>query len=52
VRLLPGGSIRGKLAALLMIASSVVLIAASVAYVAWDYFRFRADMQTSLDAQA
>jgi signal transduction histidine kinase/ActR/RegA family two-component response regulator len=52
VRLLPGGSIRGKLAALLMIASSVVLIAASVAYVAWDYFRFRADMQTALDAQA
>ncbi|HEX4912503.1 MAG TPA: HAMP domain-containing protein, partial [Vicinamibacterales bacterium] len=52
MRLLPGGSIRGKLAALLMIASSVVLIAASVAYVAWDYFRFRADMRTSLEAQA
>jgi signal transduction histidine kinase/ActR/RegA family two-component response regulator len=52
MRLLPGGSIRGKLAALLMIASSVVLIAASVSYVAWDYFRFRADMQAALDAQA
>jgi signal transduction histidine kinase/ActR/RegA family two-component response regulator len=48
----PTGSIRRKLAALLMIASSVVLVSASVAYVAWDYFRFRADMQTALEAQA
>ena len=50
--LLPQGSIRARLAALLMFASSVVLIAASVAYVAWDYFRFRADMQAGLEAQA
>jgi signal transduction histidine kinase/ActR/RegA family two-component response regulator len=52
MRLLPRGSIRAKLAALLMIASTVVLVSASVAYVAWDYYRFRADMVTALDAQA
>jgi signal transduction histidine kinase/ActR/RegA family two-component response regulator len=52
VTLLPRGSIRRKLAALLMIASTVVLVSASIAYVAWDYYRFRADMVTALEAQA
>jgi signal transduction histidine kinase/CheY-like chemotaxis protein len=45
-------SIRQKLAALLMITSSVVLVLASITYVAWDYFRFRADMRTDLLTQA
>ena len=45
-------SIRQKLAALLMITSSVVLVAASIAYVAWDYYRFRNDMRTDLLTQA
>ncbi len=52
MRLLPRSSIRARLAMLLMTASSVVLVAASVAYVAWDYFHFRSDMQTALAAQA
>jgi signal transduction histidine kinase/ActR/RegA family two-component response regulator len=50
--LLPRGSIRAKLATLLMIASTMVLVSASVAYVVWDYYRFRAEMVTALDAQA
>jgi signal transduction histidine kinase/CheY-like chemotaxis protein len=50
--LLPRSSIRTKLAMLLMIASSVVLVAASVAYVAWDYYHFRSDMQQALRTQA
>jgi signal transduction histidine kinase len=45
-------SIRQKLAALLMIASSVVLILASIAYVTWDYFQFRTDMRNDLSTQA
>jgi signal transduction histidine kinase/ActR/RegA family two-component response regulator len=45
-------SIRQKLAALLMITSSAVLVLAAIAYVTWDYFHFRADMHTSLSAQA
>ena len=45
-------SIRGKLAALLMISSSMVLVLASIAYVTWDYFRFRNDMRTDLATQA
>ena len=45
-------SIRAKLATLLMIASSVVLVLASIAYVTWDYFRFRNDMRTDLATQA
>jgi signal transduction histidine kinase/ActR/RegA family two-component response regulator len=45
-------SIRAKLATLLMIASSVVLLLASMAYVTWDYIRFRADMRTDLATQA
>jgi signal transduction histidine kinase/ActR/RegA family two-component response regulator len=45
-------SIRAKLATLLMIASSVVLVLASIAYVTWDYVRFRNDMRTDLATQA
>jgi len=45
-------SIRQKLAALLMITSSIVLVTASIAYLTWDYFRFRADMRTDLATQA
>ena len=45
-------SIRQKLAALLMIASSVVLVSASIAYLVWDYYRFRNDMRTDLATQA
>ena len=41
-------SIRQKLAALLMMTSSIVLVVASLAYLTWDYFRFRADMPDSL----
>jgi signal transduction histidine kinase/ActR/RegA family two-component response regulator len=50
--MLPQPSIRRKLAALLMITSSAVLVLASIAYVTWDYFQFRNDMRTSLSAQA
>ncbi len=45
-------SIRQKLAALLMISSSVVLMSASVAYVAWDYYRFRNDLRADLATEA
>jgi signal transduction histidine kinase/ActR/RegA family two-component response regulator len=45
-------SIRQKLAALLMLTSSIVLVVASIAYLTWDYFRFRADMRTDLATQA
>ncbi len=45
-------SIRQKLAALLMMTSSIVLIVASLAYLTWDYFRFRADMSIDLEPQA
>ena len=45
-------TIRQKLAALLMITSSIVLVVASMAYLTWDYFRFRADMRTDLATQA
>jgi signal transduction histidine kinase/ActR/RegA family two-component response regulator len=45
-------SIRQKLAALLMIASSATLVLAAIAYVTWDYIRFRNDMRTDLATQA
>ena len=45
-------SIRQKLAAMLMMTSSVVLVLASIAYVVWDYYRFRNDMITDLATQA
>ena len=50
--MLAGLSIRAKLATLLMIACSVVLVLASIAYVTWDYFRFRNDMRVDLATQA
>lgn len=49
---LPRTTIRRKLGALLMIASTAVLVSASIAYVTWDYFQFRTDMRTALRAQA
>ena len=49
---LPRASIRQKLAAMLMLTSSVVLVLASIAYVVWDYYRFRNDMVTDLATQA
>jgi len=52
VSLLSHVSIRLKLAALLMITSSVVLVLAAIAYVVWDYYRFRNDMRTDLATQA
>ena len=50
--LLGRASIRQKLAALLMITSSVVLVLAAIAYVVWDYYRFRNDMRIDLTTQA
>jgi signal transduction histidine kinase/ActR/RegA family two-component response regulator len=50
--MLKGVSIRQKLTAMLMIASTVVLLLASTAFVVWDYFRFRADMRSDLITQA
>src|SRR5688572_1289187 len=52
MRVLSRASIRQKLAALLMLACSVVLVSASIAYVVWDYYRFRNDMRTDLATQA
>ena len=49
---LSSASIRQKLAAMLMMTSSVVLVLASIAYVVWDYYRFRNDMITDLATQA
>ncbi|HYB93582.1 MAG TPA: hypothetical protein VEC39_01320, partial [Vicinamibacterales bacterium] len=45
-------SIRQKLTALLMMISAAVLGLASTAFVTWDYYRFRADMQADLATQA
>ena len=50
--LLARASIRQKLAALLMITSSLVLVLAAIAYVVWDYYRFRNDMRIDLATQA
>jgi signal transduction histidine kinase/CheY-like chemotaxis protein len=50
--LLSRASIRQKLAAMLMMTSSMVLVLASIAYVVWDYYRFRNDMRTDLATQA
>ena len=52
VMLLSRASIRQKLAAMLMLTCSVVLVSASIAYVVWDYYRFRNDMRTDLATQA
>ena len=45
-------SIRQKLTMMLMLTSGSVLALASVAFVSWDYYRFRADMQADLITQA
>ena len=45
-------SIRQKLTAMLMVASTALLVMAAVAFVVWDFYRFRADMQTDLATQA
>ncbi len=45
-------SIRQKLSAMLILTSGTVLALASIGYVTWDYYRFRADMRTDLQTQA
>jgi signal transduction histidine kinase/ActR/RegA family two-component response regulator len=45
-------SIRQKLTAMLMLTSGTVLALAAIAFVTWDFYRFRADMQTDLETQA
>ncbi|HEX6162257.1 MAG TPA: histidine kinase dimerization/phospho-acceptor domain-containing protein, partial [Vicinamibacterales bacterium] len=45
-------SIRQKLTAMLMVASTSLLVMAAVAFAVWDFYRFRADMQADLATQA
>ena len=45
-------SIRQKLTAMLMIISALVLALASIAFMAWDLYRFRAEMYADLVTQA
>jgi signal transduction histidine kinase/ActR/RegA family two-component response regulator len=45
-------SIRQKLTAMLMVASTSLLLMAAVAFAVWDFYRFRADMQADLATQA
>jgi signal transduction histidine kinase/ActR/RegA family two-component response regulator len=45
-------SIRQKLTAMLMIMSSFVLLLASAAFVTWDFYRFRAEMEVDIATQA
>ena len=45
-------SIRQKLTAMLMLISGAVLALASIAFMAWDFYRFQADMQADLVTQA
>jgi signal transduction histidine kinase/ActR/RegA family two-component response regulator len=45
-------SIRQKLTVMLMLVSATVLGLASIAFVTWDFFRYRADMQADLQTQA
>jgi signal transduction histidine kinase/CheY-like chemotaxis protein len=45
-------SIRQKLTAMLMLISSAVLALASVAFMAWDFYRFQADTEADLVTQA
>jgi signal transduction histidine kinase/ActR/RegA family two-component response regulator len=47
-----GLTIRQKLTAMLMLISGSVLILAAVAFVTWDFYRFRADMEADLRTQA
>ena len=44
--------IRAKLVAMIMLTSATVLVLAGVGYLAWDYFRLRADMASDLQAEA
>ncbi|MEO6238838.1 MAG: ATP-binding protein [Vicinamibacterales bacterium] len=44
--------IRAKLVAMIMITSATVLVLASAGYLAWDYYRLRADLSSELQAQA
>ena len=36
--------IRAKLVAMIMVTSATVLVLASAGYLAWDYYRLRADL--------
>ena len=45
-------AIHRKLVAILMIISGLVLFTASIGFVIWDYFRFRADIAQNLQIQA
>jgi signal transduction histidine kinase/ActR/RegA family two-component response regulator len=45
-------SIRQKLTAMLVLISCSVLLLAATAFVTWDYYRFRADMELDLVTQA
>jgi len=45
-------SIRQRLTAMLMLLSGTVLGLAAIAFVTWDFYRFRADMQADLVTQA
>jgi signal transduction histidine kinase/CheY-like chemotaxis protein len=45
-------SLRHKLTLMLMIMSSAMLLLASAAFVVWDFYRFRADMQTDMVTRA
>lgn len=45
-------SLRQKLTAMLMIMSSAMLLLASIAFVTWDFVRFRADMRSDMVTQA
>ena len=47
-----GISIRQKLTAMLMLTSGAVLGLAAIAFVTWDFYRFRADMQADLETRA
>jgi len=47
-----GLSIRQKLTAMLMLISGTVLALASIAFVTWDFYKFRADMEADLITQA
>ena len=45
-------SIRQRLTVMLMLLSGAVLGMAAIAFVSWDFYRFRADMQADLPTQA
>lgn len=45
-------SIRQKLTAMLMLISAIVLALASIAFVVWDFYRYRADMHADLITEA